>query len=109
MDNVHPIEWERVEQRGRRLRVFFTSGVEPCSVLDHVQVDYRPREIVVTLFEGSDPKARDQACIAMAESKATDVKLTEAVRGRRVVDGAKADRPEPRPGSGVQGNMTGIR
>lgn len=88
MENVHPIHWERYEVRGqRRVRIFYWSGVEPCYVLDHVDVAYRKRTVRVTLFEGSDPAARDQACIEIAEYKAVDVNLSEGLRGRRVVDG----------------------
>ncbi len=88
MDNVHAIDWERAKVRGqRKVRVFFWSGVEPCYVLDHVQVEYLRRTVRITLFEGSDPAARDQSCIEIAEYKAVDVSLSERLRGRRVVDG----------------------
>jgi hypothetical protein len=90
MDNVHQTGWERVEILGpNRVRVHFVSGVEPCSVLDHVDVEYRPAEIVITLFEGSDPAARDAACIMIAVYKAVDVDLGEPIGGRQFVDGAE--------------------
>jgi hypothetical protein len=90
MAGVHQVGWTRAEPQGERLiRVFFESGIEPCSVLDHVQVDYRPGEVVVTLFEGSDPAAKDQACIMIALSKVVEVVLDQPLGGRQIVDGSE--------------------
>ncbi len=84
------VPWQKAEVRDDRVvRVFFSSGVEPCHVLDHVDVEYLDREIRITLFEGSDPKAGDVACIEIAVHKAVDVPLAEPVRGRRLVDGSQ--------------------
>lgn len=89
MENLHPSGWERVEVLGEsRIRVHFVSGVEPCSVLDHVDVDYGPAAIVVTLYEGSDPTARNTACIMIAMYKAVDINLSQPIGGRQIVDGA---------------------
>ncbi|HEX2178742.1 MAG TPA: hypothetical protein VHL54_04365 [Actinomycetota bacterium] len=88
MDNVHPIGWRRAEVLDERtVRLHFESGVAPCSVLDRVEVQYRPGEIVLTLFEGNDPAFPNAACIMIAQFKAVDVPLDEPVNGRRLVDG----------------------
>jgi hypothetical protein len=73
---------------GRTLTIFFWSGVEPCYVLDHVDVDYGPGAITVTLFEGRDASAGDVACIEIALLKKVVVQLEEPVGDRRVADGA---------------------
>ncbi|HEX2054317.1 MAG TPA: hypothetical protein VHJ78_11410 [Actinomycetota bacterium] len=89
MENVHPISWRRVEVLDEhRVRVHFESGVAPCSVLDRVEVRYAPATITVTLYEGSDPAARDAVCILIAQFKAVDVQLEEPLAGRHLVDGA---------------------
>lgn len=88
MDNVHPVNWRRAEVlNDRTLRIHFESGVEPCSVLDRVEVDYRASQIAVSLFEGSDPAFKDAACIMIAQFKAVDVPLDQPVNGRTIVDG----------------------
>ena len=48
------------------LTIVFWSGVEPCYVLDHVDVSYAADAVTVTLFQGSDPNAGDVACIDIA-------------------------------------------
>jgi hypothetical protein len=89
MANVHPVVWRRAEVLNERtVRVHFESGVAPCSVLDRVEVQYRPAEIAIGLFEGSDPGFPNAACIMIAQFKAVDVPLQEPVNGRRLVDGA---------------------
>jgi hypothetical protein len=72
----------------RTLTVFFWSGVEPCYVLDHVDVDEGPGAITVTLFEGHDASAGDVACIEIAVLKMVVVQLDEPVGDQRIVDGA---------------------
>jgi len=88
MDNVHPVTFRRAEVlNDRTLRIHYESGVEPCSVLDRVEVDYRPSQIAVSLFEGSDPAFKDAVCIMIAQFKAVDVPLDQPVNGRTIVDG----------------------
>lgn len=90
MENLHKTGWDRVEQLGsNKVRVHFVSGVAPCTVLDHVESHYGPAEIVITLWEGNDPSARETACIMIAQYKAVDVNLAEPVNGRKFVDGAE--------------------
>lgn len=87
--NVRPIPWREAKiLDSRTVRVSFTSGVEPCYVLDHVTVDYGADQVAVTLYEGSDPAAQGQACVMIAVQKAVDVTLAEPLRHRTIVDGA---------------------
>jgi hypothetical protein len=90
MDNVRPVSWESI--RGidpTTLMVRFTSGVKPCHVLDHVDIEYGRRHIAITLFEGNDPGAGDVACIEIAELQRVRVELDEPIGDRRLVDGAR--------------------
>jgi len=70
------------------LTIVFWSGVEPCSVLDHVDVAYGADAVTVTLFQGSDPNAGNVACIDIAVQKQVTITLDEPVAGRTIVDGA---------------------
>jgi hypothetical protein len=91
MVDVNPVQWAGVKTSddGRTLTVRYWSGVEPCSVLDHVDVDYEDDAVVVTLYEGREPTAGDVACIEMAVLKAVRVVLDSPVGGRTIEDGAK--------------------
>jgi hypothetical protein len=66
----------------------FWSGVEPCTMLDHVDATYGPRTVTITLFEGRDPNAGDVACIEIAVAKRVVVRLDEPLGDRPIVDGA---------------------
>lgn len=53
------------------------------------------------MLEGSDPGARDTACIEIAVLKAVDVTLDRPLGDRRLVDGANTEPsggPWPSPG-----------
>ncbi len=91
MADVRPVSWTkaRVVDSGNAVRLFFWSGVEPCNVLDRVDVEYGTRSITLTLFEGHDASAGDVACIEIAVSKVVEVELVEPVDGRQLVDGAR--------------------
>ncbi|MDH2426767.1 hypothetical protein [Sphaerisporangium sp. TRM90804] len=91
MRAVRKVEWDKVEPSpdGRTLTVVWSSGVEPCFVLDRVEVAETAREVTVTLYEGREGPA-DTACIAISFQKSTTVKLKAPLGDREVVDGAKA-------------------
>ena len=88
--DLRPIAWTRarVAHDDRTVTIDFASGIEPCSVLDHVDVDDRPDAITITLFEGHAPDAGDVACIEIAQLKAVRIHLDRPVNGRELVDGA---------------------
>ncbi len=88
MAQVRAVKWESAEPDGTRaVVVTYWSGVEPCNVLDHVTVTYRPDAVRIALHEGSDPKAAEQVCIDIGIQKSVRVALTEPLGNRRVVDG----------------------
>jgi hypothetical protein len=90
MANVRPIAFTSATVRpdDRTIDVRFWSGVEPCSVLDHVDVAYGTDTVTITLFEGSDPSAGMVACPDIAVSRQVTVPLDQELAGRRIVDGA---------------------
>jgi len=77
-----------VSPDGLRVTISFVSGIEPCSVLDHVRVDDGHRAVTITLYEGHDPDAGDVACIEIGVFKQVVVELTEPLGDRHVRDGA---------------------
>ena len=89
-ENVRPIGWDKskVAGDGRSVDIIFWSGVEPCYVLDSVEVEYRAEKVVITLFQGSTPSEEEIACIDIAVQKVTTVDLDEPLDGRKIVDGA---------------------
>jgi hypothetical protein len=90
MSGVRPRAFDEavVAADGSSVTVFFWSGVEPCYVLDHVEVGYGADAVTITLFEGHDASAGDVACIEIALLKKVVVQLDEPVGDRRIVDGA---------------------
>jgi hypothetical protein len=84
----HAFDHAVVGEDGKTVTVFFWSGVEPCYVLDHIDVDYGARAVTITLYEGHDPDAGDVACIEIALLKKVVVQLDEPVGDREIADGA---------------------
>ncbi len=75
---------------GAAVKLFWWSGVEPCNVLDRVEVEYTDEAVTMTLFEGHTETEEDVACIEIAMKKATIVELDEPLGDREIVDGAAA-------------------
>lgn len=81
----HPINVQHiraaVDDAGVRVELRWYSGVEPCYVLDSVVIarDEVAKTIRITVIEGSN--AGDQACIDLAELKATVVDLGDLAAG----------------------------
>lgn len=90
MAGVAPVPFDKVVvgPDDRTLTVFFWSGVEPCYVLDHVDVEENAGAITITLFQGHDPDAQDAVCIEIAVLKKVEVRTDAPVAGRRIADGA---------------------
>ena len=79
---------------GRRVvvSVAYTSGVEPCYVLDSIVVKTSPSAFEITLREGHGPE--DVACIEIAEFKQAIVDLGELAPGTYTIsDGAGGAAP----------------
>ncbi len=87
----HKVRWVKAtpSRDGRKLKIVWWSGVEPCNVLDRVALRQTGRSVTVTLYEGQARGARDVACIEIAVQKTTTVKLKAPLRGRAVIDGAR--------------------
>ncbi len=91
MAGVYARGWDAVDVSAddMRLTLTFVSGLEPCSVLDHVDVSYGSRTVTVTLYEGHDPAAGDVACAEIGVFKKVTVDLSEPLGGRSVTDGVR--------------------
>jgi hypothetical protein len=62
------------------LTIDYTSGVEPCNILDSIVVAVDAQAFAVTLREGHGPQ-QDVVCIEIAESKRAVVDLGELAPG----------------------------
>jgi hypothetical protein len=75
--DVHPVPIDRLDARvdGSTIVVTatWTSGVEPCSVLDRIVVDPRDTTFTITLLEGHGPQ--EIACIMIAQVKKTEFEI----------------------------------
>ena len=92
MADLHPMQWQKakVSKNGRSVTIHFYIGVEPCYVLDHIDVKYGARAVTITLYQGHDRDAGDNvACIELAMAAAVRLQLDEPLGDRRIVDGAK--------------------
>lgn len=90
MVDVRPTGFDtaKIGDDDRTLTITFWSGVEPCYVLDHVDVAYGDNAVTVTLFQGSDPDAGNVACIEIAVLKQVTVTLDQPLADRTILDGA---------------------
>jgi len=90
MVDVYPriFDTATVADDDRTVTIDFVSGVEPCYVLDRVDVAYGGNSVTITLFEGHDPTAGDVACIEIGVFKRVIITLDEPLAGRTIVDGA---------------------
>ncbi|MEW9527665.1 hypothetical protein [Microbispora sp. NPDC049125] len=88
---THKVPWISATPSagGSKLDIVWWSGVEPCAVLDRVEVDEGGKDVTVTVYEGQDRRSPDAICIAIAIQKTTTVDLRAPLGDRKVVDGAK--------------------
>lgn len=85
--DVTPQPWDKAKVLdARTVEVRFHGGVEECYGVDRVDVDYRKRSVVITVYSGRVPTA--EVCIEIAVLKAVRLDLAEPLAGRRLVDGA---------------------
>lgn len=91
----HPVAVQSLEPAidGRHVTVkaTWTSGVEPCYVLDSVIVNQDGNAFVITVVEGSGQA--DQICIEIAVMKATIVDLGELEPGNYTIEATDSDIP----------------
>ena len=65
----------------------WTSGVEPCHTLDHVEVTKGDGTMSIALYEGRGPE--DVVCIAIAEQHTTRIEVPDVTAGTwTIVDAA---------------------
>jgi len=71
----------KADVTGRKVLVTatWTSGVEPCYVLDRIVVEKGADSFTITLFEGRGPG--DPICIEIAQTKQTQVDLGDVAPG----------------------------
>jgi hypothetical protein len=86
--HARPFDDAKVDPDGVTVRIDFVSGVEPCSVLDHVDVAYGVATVTITLFEGHDAAAGEVACIDIGVFNRVVITLDEPLGDRTIVDGA---------------------
>ena len=93
--NPHPVAVQSIEPTidGRHVtaKLTWTSGVEPCYILDSVVVNRDGNAFVITVVEGSGNA--DQICIEIAETKATIVDLGELEPGDYTIEATDSDLP----------------
>ena len=87
--NVHPVPAEsiaaRVDGSTIHVQAVWTSGVEPCTILDSIVVDRGEGTYTITLREGNSPQ--EIACIALAEQHVTEFEIPDVAAGTwRIVD-----------------------
>jgi hypothetical protein len=88
--DVHPVSAESIEAavdgQTVRLKISWTSGIEPCYVLDSIVVDQGEHAFAITLLEGHAPG--DNVCIEIAKSKFAIVDLGELAPGTYTISDA---------------------
>lgn len=92
LEDVHPVGWDVVEvdpDDQTRVTISWWSGVAPCHALSEVVVEYTEEAVTLTVLEGSVPSDEPQACIELAQYKATSITLDEAIGPRSILDGAE--------------------
>ena len=93
--NPHPVSIQSLEPTidGRHVTVkaTWTSGVEPCYVLDSVIVNQDGNNIAITVVEGSGQA--DAICIEIAETKATIVDLGDLEPGDYTIEATDSTIP----------------
>jgi hypothetical protein len=81
--DVHPVAAEvleaQVNGRAVTVRLTWTSGVEPCYVLDSIAVGREGNNVTLTILEGHGPG--DNICIEIAQTKQALVELGELAPG----------------------------
>ena len=87
--NIHAVAAEslaaRVDGTTIHVRAVWTSGVEPCTILDSIVVDRGEGTYTVTLREGDSPQ--EIACVALAEQHVTEFEIPNVAAGTwQIVD-----------------------
>jgi hypothetical protein len=87
--DARPVRWDQAKVIAPQVvRIYYTSGVAPCAVLDHVRVRYTADTVQITLFQGHLPDDKPQMCPMIARRVYVDVTLDRPVDNRQITDGA---------------------
>jgi hypothetical protein len=87
--DAHPVPWDQAKLIAPQVvRIYYTSGVAPCAVLDHVRVRYTADAVQITLFQGHEPSDKPQMCPMIARRVYVDVTLDRPLDQRQITDGA---------------------
>jgi hypothetical protein len=93
--NSRPVAVERIETSvdGHRVtaKLTWTSGVEPCYVLDSVVISRDGNDIALTVVEGSTDASA--ICIEIAQTKSTIVDLGELDPGEYTISATNSQIP----------------
>ncbi len=94
--NVHTVPADalvaRVDGSTIIVTASWTSGVEPCYVLDQVIVTEGPGSYAITLREGNGPE--DVMCIQIAETHQTEITIPDVQPGTyQITDSAGGAAP----------------
>ena len=79
--------FDRHKAEGRKVTLYYWSGVDECYGLDHIKIRERPRKVVLTIFEGRHPEA--EVCTDQAVRVRSIATLERPLGNRKVVDGAR--------------------
>ena len=87
LDGVRPRIFDRHRADGRKVTLFYYSGLDECYGLDHIGIREGRRRVVLTVFEGHHPSA--EACPDIAVEVRSIATLKRPLGNRKVVDGAR--------------------
>ena len=87
LEGVYPRRFESHKADGRRVTLYYYSGLDECYGLDRIEIRERPRKVTLTVFEGHHPEA--EVCAEIAQEVRSIATLDRPLGDRRVVDGAR--------------------
>jgi hypothetical protein len=85
--DVYERIFDRHKAEGKKVTLYYWSGVDECYGLDHIEIKERSSKVVLTIFEGRDPEA--EVCTEQAVKVRSIATLQRPLGDRRVVDGAE--------------------
>ncbi len=85
--DVYDRPFDRHKARGRKVTLFYVSGLDECYGLDRIKVRERRRKVVLTIFEGTHPDV--DACPDVGVFVKSIARLKRPLGDRRVVDGSR--------------------
>lgn len=88
-----PFERVRADETDDSLHVIYWTGVEPCAVLDDIEVEATTEAVTITLQEGylADEDGQVPACIEIAEEVSVRIPFDDPLAGRALIDGATGE------------------